>query len=491
MTLDASLHVDLEMDAPGALVVSTNGPAKITLENVNAEAYDPQLGIPQVEETRRKIYSPTGETTFAVKPGTYTATLSRGPEWNTHSEELTVTAAEETLLAIDLLHEVDTDGWLGGDFHQHTTGSLDSNMNHRDKVSENLAEGVEVPVTTDHDNVTDYRPAAEELGVGHLLHPMVGNEISVNSVGHFNAYPLPLETVDPFQFVGSQFWAGRTIQELFDHVHAVAPESVIHINHPRDSGNAYFTWIGLDPVTGEATNPDEVVPTGFQGMEVNSEIGTPDQFTEESDSAISIAAKGGLVPSMRDWFGLLNAGHAICAMGNSDSHDHGSGTGYPRTYLHVGEDDPANISDADVVNAIKQQRASVGKGLFTLFLVEDAVRIGHADPLSLDEEGNVSFDVVVRGPSWLGLDRVELYVNGRPMFLIDDAEAQTLTFGEEGDLWVNASITEGPFEWRRTVTMAPTEDTWVVLLARGTGSGEPVFSGSSFGYTNPLYINVP
>ena len=488
---DESLHLDLEMGTSGSLVVSTNGPAKITLENVNAEPFDPQLGVEHVEETRQKIYSPDGETTFTVKPGTYLATLSRGPEWSTHSETLDISEAEETILAIDLVHEVDTTGWLAGDFHQHTIGSLDSGMTHRDKVAENLAEGVEVPVTTDHDNVTDYRPAALEMGVEDLLHPMVGNEISVNSVGHFNAYPLPLDTEDPFLFVGSQFWAGRTIQELFDQVHEAAPESVIQINHPRDKGNAYFTWIGLDPVTGEATNPGEVIPDGFHGMEVNSDLGTPDQFTEESDTSMSLAAKGGQVPSMRDWFGLLGAGLPICAMGNSDSHDYGSKTGYPRTLLHVETDDPSAVTDSQVVNAIKGQRASISKGLFALFLVDDAVRMGHADPLTLDAEGSVSFDVVVRGPSWLGLNRVELYVNGRPMPLIDDPDNHALTIGGEGDLWVNSTITEGPFEWRRTVTMAPTEDTWIVVIARGAGSGEPVFSGEAFGYTNPLYIDVP
>jgi hypothetical protein len=194
---------------------------------------------------------------------------------------------------------------------------------------------------------------------------------------------------------------------------------------------------------------------------------------------------------MRDWFGLLGAGLPICAMGNSDSHDYGSKTGYPRTLLHVETDDPSAVTDSQVVNAIKGQRASISKGLFALFLVDDAVRMGHADPLTLDAEGSVSFDVVVRGPSWLGLNRVELYVNGRPMPLIDDPDNHALTIGGEGDLWVNSTITEGPFEWRRTVTMAPTEDTWIVVIARGAGSGEPVFSGEAFGYTNPLYIDVP
>ena len=108
----------------------------------------------------------------------------------------------------DLVRSVDTTGWLAGDYHQHSQGSIDSPVPIEKRVIENLAEGIEFAAATDHDNITDYRPYITRLHAEPFLNSVIGDEVSVNGIGHFNAYPLTLErTSDPYAKIGVKLWA--------------------------------------------------------------------------------------------------------------------------------------------------------------------------------------------------------------------------------------------------------------------------------------------
>ena len=81
---------------------------------------------------------------------------------------------------------------VAGDFHQHTVGSIDSGRSLCNRVLEDTAEGLEYAATTDPDNVSDFGPCTRELNLGRWFGSMMGNEISVVGLGHFNAYPLTI-----------------------------------------------------------------------------------------------------------------------------------------------------------------------------------------------------------------------------------------------------------------------------------------------------------
>ena len=49
---------------------------------------------------------------------------------------------------------LDTSGWIGCDFHQHTTGSMDSSQTLLERLRENMSAGLECAAITDHDNTT-------------------------------------------------------------------------------------------------------------------------------------------------------------------------------------------------------------------------------------------------------------------------------------------------------------------------------------------------
>ena len=489
---DEQITADLEVAAPGFLSLDIDGPARVYLAAKSGVPRDERLGETNRTAGDRPVFTHDGLGVFPVLPGEYTVTVSRGPEFEAVVKTLTISEAQTTTLTATLARVVDTTGWVSGDFHLHSVGSLDSEMHLDEKVTELVAAGVEVAAATDHDNVTDYGPVVDALSVGHLIHSIVGDEISVNGVGHFNAYPLPLDPDDPFALVGAKLWADKTIQELFDHVHDVAPEAVIQINHPRSSNfMGYFNWIAMDPVAGDSTSEDRPMAEGFDGIEVNSEIGSVEQFLPEADAAMT---KGGVnnsggVPVMRDWFGLLGRGMPIAGLGNSDSHDYDDRAGYPRTYLGVGTDDPALVTDEMVEAAIKAQRVVVSRGIFMDVTTGGEQHMGHADPVTVAEDGTVELTVRIQAPPWVGVDRLEVYENGRPLTLAE-GEGGVLVPTDSAPLFVPVVASEEVERLTATVRVAPTEDAWYVFVAKGAGTALTVFGGPSYAYTNPIYVHA-
>ncbi len=155
----------VERDAEGKSMGHV--PAKVSLYcGEGAEAPWPDLNERERHGLCAVLFQTHGEEVFPVKPGHYRAVISRGIEYETETiEDLEVKPGQTTWVEAGLLRSVDTTGWLAADFHQHTFGSIDSEMSHRDKVIENLAEGVEIAAITDHDNLTSYAPAIQALGV--------------------------------------------------------------------------------------------------------------------------------------------------------------------------------------------------------------------------------------------------------------------------------------------------------------------------------------
>ena len=134
-----------------------------------------------------------------------------------------------------------------------TRGIVRSGMAVAQKLRENLSAGLGCAAITDHDNVTDLAPVVLDLGAQDAFHSMIGNEVSVNGIGHFNAYPLPLDPADPYALVGVKLWVGRTIAELFTELAALETQPVIQVNHPRDGiFKGYLSTLRYDAWAAEA-----------------------------------------------------------------------------------------------------------------------------------------------------------------------------------------------------------------------------------------------
>ncbi len=457
------------------------------------------------------IFAPYGTGEIVLPEGTYTAVASRGPEYDLGiSEPFTVDAGRAiSLTDLQVIHSVDTEGWVSADFHVHAVNSFDSGTSLQTRVSTMVSEGVEFLSSNDHDAVTDYRPVIQEMGLEQWVSSAVGVEVTTLEIGHYLGFPLLWDALD--EQGGAFDWTDMKPAEIVDSVRAMGEpgveEPVVIIAHPRDGILGYFDQYGLNPYAGSpgnditAPNP-EITPslltgnnplldaanfsTDFDGLELlNAKrfeiIRTPtepelaDYAADESSvdiydmlartmeeqealSAGTYTLGYGEEGQIDDWFTLLNLGLRYTALGNSDTHGRTSvESGCPRNYVKVESDTPGMATPEEVAAAVRAGHVVASYGPFIEFYAHDEQESGPGD--TIVDADSLSFTLTVQSPDWFAVDRVELYENGT---LIQEWELS----GEE----------DGSYDLDTEVEVTPTKDSWYVVVALGRDTLDPLYS---------------
>jgi hypothetical protein len=327
-----------------------------------------------------------GDADLRVPVGTYDMWVSRGPEWDTTRERVTITAGAETEIHTKLHHVIDTPGWISADLHVHSAASLDSRVPMRDRVFQFVADGVDLIVSTDHNVIADYAPVIAELGVRDLLASATGDEITTKQWGHFGAFPLPSDEAELGH--GAIETGKRTAAQIFADVRARAPAALIDVHHPRlvHGTMGYFVLSDLDIATGRTRTPG--FSFDFDAIEV---------LNGYQDSDRKTVAK-----VIADWIGFLDSGKRVSCTGNSDSHHMTFNLGgYPRNYVAV--DGPVDkIDPVAVAAAVK-----AGHSYFTTGPIVDAAIAGKTfGDLATVAPGKVALHVTVRAASWISVSKI-------------------------------------------------------------------------------------
>ncbi|MCC7072964.1 MAG: carboxypeptidase regulatory-like domain-containing protein [Deltaproteobacteria bacterium] len=474
-------------------------PAKLTLVPVDAPT--PRAPLADFEADGAAAYqvSPDGRFDVAVPPGRYTLYVTRGFEHARFHQVIDVMAGVSVEVDAHLVHELDSAGLLGAEFHQHSLGSVDAEVPVAIKVLENAAEGVEVAAATDHDVVTDFWPHVRAFGLERHLFAMAGDEVSYQGIGHFNAYPWQRDPLDPHRDDGTRMFWMKTVPQLFADIRASAGEPLVQVNHPRSQIAGYFMTMRLNPVDatriardppGLPTYPPTIYQDwdgSFDCLEVNGNFGDIALYTPDGRAALSTLAEqqGSDVPALADYFALLGAGLPVVAMGNSDTHHYDEGVGYPRNFLGVGTDEPAAMSEDLARAAVRAQQVWVGQGCLLELLVGDERRAGRGAMAKLDDP----LAVRLQAPSHVAPGTLEMYVNGMARSIVvtdkvvlDPAGALDPRLGGGGAVE----------RLRAPLTGLPTGegDLVVVALSRGGHGLSPTGGGGVFCYSAPLYVDM-
>lgn len=423
---------------------------------------------------RNVVYTLSGSGAITVPVGTYEVWASRGMEYEVESRTIEITPFSEAIWTPRLERELDTSGWVSGDFHLHTlthSGHGDSNMPER--VISLIGEGVEFAVATDHNHNTDYEPTMRDLGVPEALRAVVGNEIST-PIGHFNAFPLDADEpiIDPDIHDGHELF--KIIREQKNDFSTVP---VVQVNHPRWGGIDYFGSFGLDPVT--ATSTDTKFSYDFDSVEIfNENEGWGYIDADERDLPLG----SGSFSVLRDWFNLLNRGHRIAAVGNSDSHDVASElAGWPRNYIASSTDVPHLIDPAEIAANIRAKRVYTTYGPIVDFSVNGVAMGGDTNTIPSTEHdrdaGWVDVAMRVRVPTWIDCDRVMIVVNGEIMKTIDVSDQHGI---------VRLDTVE---------RLELSGDSWVSLLVEGDDPLDPIVHTQGrpiypWAVINPVWVDV-
>jgi hypothetical protein len=437
---------------------------------------DPSFGPDTAEYAVHNLYySENGRFRQPLAPGGYDVIISYGPEYDAVFTKIETARGRETALRAKLVKSVDTRGWISADFHNHSSPSGDNTASQLGRVLNLLCEHVEFAPCTEHNRIDTYVPHLKRLKVEHLLATCTGMELTGQPlpINHHNAFPLvhkprtqdgggPTTDVDPaVQIARLALWDNRS-------------DKLVQQNHP-DLGHLFFDKNG-DGV------PDEGFKDAFGHMDV-MEVHPLDNLLKPAVNEVRGQPRNNTIVN---WLQLVNRGQRIPGVVNTDAHYNFHGSGFLRNFLKSKTDDPAKIETMDIVHAAERGNVIMTTGPFLEVSMkvpggEKTVTAG--DDLAASG-GKVLLSVRVQCPNWFDVDRVQVYLNGRPDELLNFTRATSDRFSDE------------TVKFDEELELQLKRDTHVLVAAMGERSTLGDVMGPTVGkimpiaVSNPIYVDV-
>lgn len=416
------------------------------------------------------VYTPDGKARVGVRPGRYTIYGSRGFEYSIATTNTPVDFGETRTVDLQLRREVPTLGWVCSDTHVHTfTYSRHGDATVEERVVTLAGEGIELPIATDHEYLTDLSQPANRMGVEKFFTPVVGCE-TTTAKGHFNSFPISAGSLVPDNHILD--WPA-----LMQSIRATPGVRVVVHNHPRNIHNNFqpFASTNFNAVTGENKRGFEF---GFDAIEVVN----------------SSALQSDLMLGFHDWMALLNYGYRITAVGSSDVHDVSRYiVGQGRSYVACNDSNPAKIDVNQACESFLKGRVLVSLGLLAQMTVDEKFKVGD---LAAGIGESIRVDVTVLGPSWVNADLVELFANGEKIRerRIESTDEKSNQSGQ------NYDGIKSRTSW---LIPRPKHDVYLVAIASGPGVRAPywaiahpyqpnsrIWKPRVIGATNPIWIDA-
>ena len=479
-----SLNLAVEQPLPGLVVAAISDasggpiPCKVQFRGRAEDAdgpatSDPDFGPDSTHTAIKNLrYSHDGRFTQEIAPGRYDVIISYGPEYDAVTTTITVKAGEETPLATTLTRVVDTTGWISSDFHSHSTPSGDNTSSQFGRVQNLLCEQLEFNPCTEHNRISSYLPHLETLGVSHLMATCTGMELtgSLLPVNHQNAFPLVEKrfTQDGGGPVVNNEDPVRQVERLA--LWDDGAEKLVQMNHPN-----------LVQVLGDR-DTDGTPDAGFEAMlgfvDV-IEVHPPAQIFQKQ-AALEDPRKP--PATIFTWMQMLNLGYRVPGVVNTDAHYNFHGSGWLRNYIKSPTDDPAEIEVSDVVRASELGEIVMTNGPFLEVLArtgDDETVAGPGGHITaVDQE--VVLSVRVQCPNWFDIDRVQVFVNGRPN------AALNFTRRENPELFSRDVI-----RFEHTIPVLLENDAHLIVATIGEESKLGMVMGPDHAESKPVAVSNP
>lgn len=448
-------------------------PAKATVYSIGGE--HPEFG-PDSTRTFIKncVYAVHGKMDCPLPPGRYAIHFSHGPEYNSESRTIRVESGKAEQLAIQLPRVVQTPGWVSAELHSHSSPSGDNTSDQYGRVENLLCEHLEFAPCTEHARISSYVPHLRQMGLEHLMATCSGMELTGRPlpVNHQNAFPL-------HHHPHTQNGGGpRTDPNPVVQIERLAmwdagADKLVQMNHP----NLHQIYGDLDT--------DGTPDGGFRGMfnwvDV-MEVHPLETIFED------IAAQPPNVREMRiplfQWMQLLNDGYRIPGVVNTDAHYNHHGSGWLRSWFASSTDDPAKISTAEMVKQAEAGHIVMSTGPFLsvkgMSKSSDRVAIPGDDLKASDK--TVTLKVTVQCPNWLDVNRVQVFVNGRP------AKELNRTRKTHPDLFGDV---DAVVKFDANIDVDLDSDAHLIVATVGEGMTMQKVMGDQYGKRVPIAVSNP
>ncbi len=471
-------HFEVQLVDPGYVVghiTSTTGgpiPCKVQFRGRNG-APDPSFGPDSGEDAvQNLVYSFNGQFRQAIDPGAYDVIVSYGPEYDAVFTEIEVRRGEEARLEAELRRSVRTPGWISTDFHNHSSPSGDNTSSQYGRVQNILCEQIEYAPCTEHNRISTYTPHLKRMGVEHLVGTCTGIELTGNTLltNHQNAFPLvykphiqdngaPLPDTNPeAQISRLALWDDRS-------------EKLVQQNHP-DIGWLFYDRDGDGKPDG---GYKKSVPF-IDCMEVHPLDGMLKP---------AVYKRNGRVENNRifNWMQLLNQGYRITGVVNTDSHYNFHGSSFLRNYVQSSTDDPAKIETLNIVHAAERGHVMMTSGPFLEVSVQtnaDGAAPGFTGRRHRHSLGPRASAGTRPVRNWYDIDRVQVYLNGRPEAKLNFTRAAT-----------PERFSDGVVKFDDILKFDVAGDTHVIVMAVGEKTTMGPVRGPAWGSDLPIAVSNP
>jgi len=372
----------------------------------------------------------------AIPYGKYTVWAWRGIELERWEGEVDLSAGRgHVVLAIPLERAWSPAGTLAADLHVHAHASTDSTLPNLQRVTAQVAAGIQVIGLSDHNTNGDLDAEIRELRLDDRVVSIASNELSSDAL-HLGVYPV---TVIPGAPRGGSppdaALVHSNVQQLFDYAHAFPGHPIIQVNHPRFRVTSLYDGTGWDGVKWPPP-----FPLTFDAVEVLAGY-----------AAFNVAGDRRFDDSVRDFYTMIDHGHLIAPLGNSDTHDlNWVLDGTTRNYVYVDDPRTKPFDQDGFIAAIRARRVVATSGPWLDVEVAPAQGVtptaGPGQSV-VPRDGAVWVDVTVSQARFVHVDRIRITIGGPVL-------AQTIE--------VPAGRT---FHWAGRI--AVTGDTWIGVTADG------------------------
>lgn len=434
-------------------------PARLGREDIRTETFGGgQRDAGEGAIAQGNVVYLQGTGSVPLRPGTYEVWASRGMEYGIARRRVTVAAGATADVSFLVKRVLRTRDALSADFHVHSARSLDSSAPLAGRVASFAGEGVEVMVSTDHDQHVDYAPVIASLQLQSRITSVRGVEVTgsvpnppafPNAIGHVNGWPMPLDPTAPRGGAPQDEWVAPNW--VFTRLRRLGgADVVVQYNHPR-AGVSGLTSIGIFNSIGcgrcttaidTACTQDAECPAGgtcdcvgFQpdrpleqapndvlldaGVLGPGSTPNPDGTRNLDFDVMEIANGaraedfGAFLQVREDWLALLAQGVVRPGTAVSDSHrltvEH---AGWARTFVLGVGDDPASVDIPFFNRRVKAGAMLMSAGPW----IEVAARAGRTR-VSLGDTlvargGKVALRVRVESAAWVPVPEVRVLVNG-------------------------------------------------------------------------------
>jgi hypothetical protein len=444
-------------------------PAKVSFTGRDGTK-DPDWGPDSGEiAVKNVIYTHDGTFKRAIAPGKYDVVVSYGPEHDAHFVTVEVPGDGAAEIKAQLKRSVDTAGWVSADFHSHSSPSGDNTSSQLGRVLNLLCEHVEFAPCTEHNRIDTYVPHLVRLGVQSRMATCTGIELTGSPlpINHQNAFPLvhkprtqdgggPVTDVDPVvQVERLALWDGGS-------------QKLVQMNHPN-----------LPQILGDR-DQDGKPDAGFERM-----FGFVDVIEVHPPQGIFSPPQKGADGKLErnaifHWLQMLNRGYRLPGVINTDSHYNYHESGFYRNFLKSSTDDPAKIDTMEMVKSAERGHVVVSTGPF----LNVEARAGSAAAIPGGDlaasDGRVELSVRVQCPNWFDINRVQVFLNGRPASELNFTRRTTPQRFADGTVKFDATL---PVELKR--------DTHLIVAAIGEGLQLGPVMGPTHSRLPPVAVSNP